>query len=250
MLKKTNIKPLASTVSKDEISRFSKLAATWWDESGPMKPLHQMNPVRLAYIRDWGLGDGDWKDLHILDVGCGAGLLAEPLARVGAKVTAIDASEQNIEVAKAHAAAEGVKVDYRFTTAEDLANPQHPKPAPQFDIVTALEIIEHVSDVEAFLDALSALVKPGGKLFISTLNRTVMSYLFAKLGAEYVLRILPVGTHDWRKFLTPSEVILPAEKRGLKLLDKKGMIYNPVIKSWALGRSMDVNYILCFEKAA
>lgn len=243
MLKKAKRKTLSKTVDADEIARFSQLAASWWDENGPMKPLHRMNPVRLGYVRDWGLGEREWKNVSVLDVGCGAGLVAEPLARVGAKVTAIDASEQNIEIAKAHAKAEGVELDYRFTTAEELVAENK-----SYDIVTALEIIEHVSDVEAFLDALAALVKPGGRLFISTLNRTVMSYLFAKLGAEYILRMLPVGTHDWRKFLTPSEIILPAEKRGLKLLDKKGMIYNPILKSWSLGASMDVNYILAFEK--
>lgn len=245
MHKKTKAKPNTgrTTVDSAEISRFSELAATWWDENGPMKPLHKMNPVRLAYIRDLGRGDKEWSDFSVLDVGCGAGLVAEPLARVGALVTAIDASEQNIAAAKSHANAEGVEVDYRFATAEELA-----AEGKKFDIVTALEIIEHVSDVEAFLDALAMLVKPKGKLFISTLNRTVMSYLFAKLGAEYILRMLPVGTHDWRKFLTPSEIILPAEKRGLKLLDKKGLIYNPILKSWSLGSSMDVNYILAFEK--
>lgn len=238
MQQKTNKKPLGqSTVDEAEIAQFAKLADTWWDANGPMKPLHQMNPVRLSFIKDH---TGGLSGKSVLDVGCGAGLLSEPMARMGGKVTAIDAAAKSIEIAKAHAKNEGLSIDYRCTAVEDMTE--------QFDVVTALEIIEHVADVPAFLDALSARVKPGGTLFISTLNRTAKSYLMAIVGAEYVLQILPKGTHDWKKFLTPSEVVIPTEKRGFKLKELKGMFFHPLSKTWSLSDRTDVNYIVCFTK--
>lgn len=235
-----------TTVDDAEIAHFSAMAEEWWDAKGKFRPLHQMNPVRLRFIRDHAMAhfrreaaQQPLSGLSLLDIGCGGGLLCEPLARMGANVTGIDAAEKNISIASLHAEQMGVTVDYRHTTAEALA-----ASGAQYDIVTALEIVEHVADVEAFLQAASALVKPGGMLFMSTLNRTAKSYATAIIGAEYLLRWLPRGTHHWRKFLKPSELILPLEQLGIRTLDLQGMAYDPFNASWSLNpKALDINYI-------
>lgn len=235
-----------TTVDDAEIAHFSAMAEEWWDAKGKFRPLHQMNPVRLRFIRDHAAAhfghdaaQQPLSGLSLLDIGCGGGLLCEPLARMGANVTGVDASEKNISIASLHAEQMGVAVDYRHGTAEALA-----AAGKQYNIVTALEIVEHVADVEAFLQAVSALVKPGGMLFMSTLNRTAKSYATAIIGAEYLLRWLPRGTHHWRKFLKPSELILPLEQLGIRTLDLQGMAYDPFNASWSLNpKALDINYI-------
>ncbi len=237
-----------STVDEAEIAKFSAMADAWWDPRGAFRPLHAINPVRLAYIRDHALKHfgGDARSLHplegktLVDIGCGGGLMSEPLARMGAAVTGVDAAEKNIATARIHAATQGVEVQYRATTAEALA-----AEGLQYDIVVALEIIEHVADVGAFVSALSKLLKPGGLLFVSTLNRTAKSYLMAILGAEYILRILPRGTHDWKKFLRPSEVQAELNRCGLSVLHQTGMVLDPLARKWKLHpRDLDVNYLM------
>ena len=227
-----------TTVNAAEVAKFTAMADEWWDVNGKFKPLHQMNPVRIGYIKN---KIGELKDARILDIGCGGGLLAEPLARLGAKVTGIDASEKNITIAKLHAEKENLSIDYQFTTAETLRT-------EKFDAVTALEIIEHVDNVPQFIAACSALVKPDGLLFISTLNRTAKSYLGAIVGAEMVLRWLPRGTHDWKKFMKPAEIIGEAEKQNLTLLTIDGFSFSPLSQQWKITRDVSMNYILVFKK--
>lgn len=239
MSAESNKKPL--TANAAEIAKFSAMADEWWDVNGKFKPLHQMNPVRIRYIKD-KVAAPDFKKLRILDIGCGGGLLAEPLARLGAQVTAIDASEKNIAIAKLHAEKENLNIDYRFTTAEEL-NTQ------PYDVVTALEIIEHVDHVPQFIETCAARIKPGGFVFISTLNRTAKSYLTAIVGAEVVLRWLPRGTHEWKKFLKPAEVITEAEKHNLSLVAIDGFSFMPLSQAWKVTKDVSVNYILCFSKA-
>jgi 2-polyprenyl-6-hydroxyphenyl methylase / 3-demethylubiquinone-9 3-methyltransferase len=244
--------PGATTVDPEDVARFSALAAKWWDEHGEFRPLHRLNPLRLAYVRDVvcrRLG-GDpaaaqpLSGLKLADVGCGGGLLAEPLARMGASVTGIDASAKNIGTARAHAAQSGVEVDYRVTTAEDLA-----ASGEKFDVVTCLEVIEHVADVKLFVKSLSQLLAPGGVLFLATLNRTPKSYLFAIIGAEYVLRWLPRGTHDWKKFIRPSELAAGLRAEGLAFGDLTGVTYEPFGGTFrADPRDLDVNYMGWAEK--
>ena len=237
-----------TTVDPAEIARFSAIAAEWWDPRGKFRPLHKFNPVRLGYIRDavcarFGRDPRaarPLEGLRLVDVGCGGGLLAEPLARLGATVVGIDAAERNVKTAAAHAAETGVDVDYRATTAEDLA-----ASGETFDVVLALEIVEHVADVDLFLDSLAVLVRPGGMLFLATLNRTPKSFAFAIVGAEYVLRWLPRGTHDWRKFIRPSELAAGVRRTGLTVGDITGVGYNPISDRFALTpRDLDVNYML------
>lgn len=249
---KENIKAAPSTVDADEIAHFTAMADEWWDAKGKFKPLHQMNPLRLSFIRDHIAAAHDrditeptpLKGISLLDIGSGGGLLCEPLARMGAAVTGVDAAEKNIHIARLHAEQMGVAVDYRHSTAEALA-----AEGKQFDVVMALEIVEHVADVETFLAAVSALVKPGGLLFMSTMNRTVKSYAMAIVGAEYVLRWLPKGTHHWNKFLRPSELILPLEQHGIRTADLQGMVYDPFNTSWSLHpNKLDVNYIFVGQK--
>lgn len=241
-----------TTVDPAEVARFSAMAAEWWDPTGKFRPLHALNPVRLAYLRDTicaRLGrDGQalqpLAGLRILDVGCGGGLIAEPLARMGATVVGIDASERNVKTAATHADGAGVPVEYRCIPAEDLA-----AAGERFDVVVALEIVEHVADVDLFLQALSHLLNPGGLLFMATVNRTSKSYLMAIIGAEYVLRWLPRGTHDWKKFLRPSELVGGLRRAGIAVRDLCGMTYNPVSGRFALApRDLDVNYLLWGEK--
>jgi 2-polyprenyl-6-hydroxyphenyl methylase/3-demethylubiquinone-9 3-methyltransferase len=238
----------ASTVDDAEIRRFSAMAAEWWNPAGKFRPLHKFNPVRLGYIkqevsarfgRDAQAPDA-FAGLSLLDIGCGGGLLSEPMARLGASVVGADASETNIEVARLHAAEAGLAIDYRATTAEDLA-----ASGATFDVVLAMEIVEHVADVGLFVSTVAGMVKPGGLLIMATLNRTLKSYALAIVGAEYVLRWLPRGTHDWRRFLTPAELSRHIEASGLTVIDRVGVVYDPLRDRWSRNaRDLDVNYML------
>ncbi|MBS0519305.1 MAG: bifunctional 2-polyprenyl-6-hydroxyphenol methylase/3-demethylubiquinol 3-O-methyltransferase UbiG [Proteobacteria bacterium] len=240
--------PYASTVDPAEVERFSRIAEEWWDPTGKFAPLHRLNPVRLAYIRDraaahWHrdpLSGLPLQGLSLLDIGCGGGLICEPMARLGARVTGIDAAERNIATASLHAGRQDLAIDYRATTAEALAGS-----GQRFDIVLALEIVEHVADVDLFLETCGHLVKPGGLLFLSTLNRTAKAWALAVAGAEYVLRWLPRGTHDWRKFLKPSEVVRGLRAGGIEAQEIVGVVYSPLSRSWSLNKGdLDVNYML------
>ncbi len=249
----TRARAASATVDDAEVERFSRLAGEWWDPRGPMAALHKFNPVRLAYIRDRATAhfSHDPKKLdclgglRILDIGCGGGILAEPLARLGADVVGADPSASNIAVATEHAAAAGVKVDYRSTTAEDLAAAQE-----SFDLVLAMEVVEHVADVRLFVETCAAMVKPGGLLIVATLNRTLKSFALAIVGAEYVLRWLPRGTHQWDKFVTPNELEIALEQSGMRIAAEKGVIYNLFADRWQLSADMDVNYMVVAAKGA
>jgi 2-polyprenyl-6-hydroxyphenyl methylase/3-demethylubiquinone-9 3-methyltransferase len=241
----------ASSIDTAEIERFSKLASTWWDPRGPMAPLHKLNPVRLGYIRDKATAHFDrdpkkldcLKGLRMLDIGCGAGILSEPLARLGASMVGADPSEENIAVASAHAEDNGVEVDYRATTAEALT-----EAGEKFDIVLAMEVVEHVNDVGEFVATCASMVKPGGLMIAATLNRTLKSFALAIVGAEYILRWLPRGTHQWDKFVTPQEFERAIENAGLNVTGERGVIYNPLADRWQLSSDMDVNYMLVAER--
>ncbi len=242
-----NAKSRASSIDNAEVERFSRMAATWWDPRGPMATLHKFNPVRVAYIRDQAAAHfsrdpktlDSLKGLRILDIGCGAGILSEPLARLGGSVVGADPAEENIEAARTHAEATGVAVDYRATTAEALA-----EAGEKFDIVLAMEVVEHVVDVPAFVATCAAMVKPGGLMFAATLNRTLKSFALAIVGAEYVLRWVPRGTHQWDKFVKPEELERAFEDAGLDVTGERGVIYNPLADRWQLSSDMDVNYML------
>jgi len=243
----TPISRQAASVDRDEINAFDALAATWWDADGPMRPLHRLNPVRLGYVRENLCRHFDRSataldplaGLSVLDIGCGGGLISEPLARLGARVTGVDAAAKAIEVAIAHADQSGLDIAYRLGDAEALVDE-----AAQFDAVVALEIIEHVADPDQFLEMLAQLVAPGGAVVLSTLNRTVRSFLEAIVGAEYVLRWLPRGTHHWDKFLRPSELVRPLRQAGIRVTDITGLAYDPIRDDWQLTRRTDVNYLL------
>lgn len=235
------------TVDPSEVERFSAMAAQWWDPNGKFRPLHRFNPARLAYLkreiashfhRDGKAADA-FAGLRLVDIGCGGGLISEPMARLGAAVTGIDPSPVNIEVAKAHAGERGLAIDYRATTAEALH-----EAGERFDVVLALEVVEHVSDVAAFLTLVADLVRPGGLVVVATLNRTLRAYGLAVLGAEYVLRWLPPGTHDWRKFVKPEEVEAPLQDGGLTLLDRRGLVFNPLLDRWSESADVSVNYMV------
>jgi 2-polyprenyl-6-hydroxyphenyl methylase/3-demethylubiquinone-9 3-methyltransferase len=242
-----------STVDAAEVERFSRLAANWWDPRGPMAPLHKFNPVRLAYVRDAAAMRFQrdarqlncLKGLRILDIGCGAGLLSEPLARIGAEVVGADPSVANIEAARLHAAQSGVAVDYRSTTAEALADA-----GERFDIVLAMEVVEHVTDVKLFVGRCAEMVKPGGLMIAATLNRTLKAFALAIVGAEYVLRWLPRGTHQWDKFVTPEELEAAMAAGGLNRIGESGVIFNLLADRWQLSSDMDVNYMLTAERPA
>jgi 2-polyprenyl-6-hydroxyphenyl methylase / 3-demethylubiquinone-9 3-methyltransferase len=241
------------TVDQDEVAHFSRLAGQWWDPRGPMAPLHKFNPVRLAYVRDRAAAHfgrdpkrlDSLAGLRILDIGCGGGVLSEPLARLGASVTGIDPSGSNIAVARQHAERSGVAVDYRETTAEALA-----ATGEVFDVVLAMEVVEHVTDVGLFVELAAAMVKPGGLLFVATLNRTAKSFALAIVGAEYILRWLPRGTHQWDKFVTPNELEIALEQSGMRVAGETGVIYNLFADRWQLAADRDVNYMVVAEKAA
>lgn len=227
-----------TTIDAQEVEKFSRMADEWWDPHGKFKPLHIINPLRLNYIQSLIPNP---QSLSILDIGCGGGLVCEPLARLGAKVTGVDASEKNISVAKLHAEKNGLAIDYRATTADQLTE--------QFDVVLALEIVEHVADVPAFVASVMARVKPGGTAFFSTLNRTAKSYALAIIGAEVLLRWLPIGTHDWRKFLKPHELLAHIESAGGTLKEMTGMVMHPLTFQWRLNpRDVSVNYMMVVEK--
>jgi 2-polyprenyl-6-hydroxyphenyl methylase / 3-demethylubiquinone-9 3-methyltransferase len=245
------------TIDQDEVARFSRLSGQWWDPRGPMAPLHKFNPVRLGYIRDRAAGyfgrDPKRLDslagLRILDIGCGGGVLSEPLARLGASVVGADPSDSNIAVARSHAAQSGLTIDYRCTTAEAMAETLA-ETNENFDVVLAMEVIEHVTDVGLFVDLAASLVKPGGLMFVATLNRTMKSFALAIVGAEYILRWLPRGTHQWDKFVTPNELEIAIEQTGLRLTHETGVIYNLLADRWQISTDMDVNYMVVAEKAA
>jgi 2-polyprenyl-6-hydroxyphenyl methylase / 3-demethylubiquinone-9 3-methyltransferase len=227
-----------------EIARFNALAADWWNPDGAMKPLHRINPVRLTYIRDECAGHFNrdragmrpFDGLALLDIGCGAGLAAEPLTRQGFSVTAIDLAEENIAVARVHAETSGLEIDYRVASVENLPESE------MFDAITVLEVVEHVPDVAAFITAVAKHLKPGGIMITSTLNRTFKAYALAIIGAEYVLRWLPRGTHDWDKFVTPDELDRAFEGAGLLPRSRRGMVFNPLQNAWRLSADCDVNY--------
>jgi 2-polyprenyl-6-hydroxyphenyl methylase/3-demethylubiquinone-9 3-methyltransferase len=243
---------MSNTIDQKEVEKFSKIADEWWDYSGKFKPLHKFNPIRISLIREKIVSHFKkdqksltaFEGLEIIDIGCGGGLISEPICRMGAKLTAIDASKKNIEVAKIHAQKNGLEINYLCSSAEEIV-----KENKKFDIVLALEIIEHVSDVEAFISACANLVKENGLVFIATLNRTIKSLAFAKFAAEYVLKLLPVGTHDWKKFLKPSEINKFAEKHQLILHEINGFKYSFFSDSWIVDKEdIDINYIIIFEK--
>jgi 2-polyprenyl-6-hydroxyphenyl methylase/3-demethylubiquinone-9 3-methyltransferase len=238
----------SASVDPDEVAKFAALAGQWWDPAGKFAPLHRLNPARLTFIRDRiaahtgrdPLAERPLAGLRVLDIGCGGGLLCEPLARLGAQVTGIDAAEQNIAVAAEHAAEAGLDIDYRHGTAEDLA-----EAGAGFELVLNMEVVEHVADVAAFLQASAALVAPGGAMALATLNRTPKSFALAIVGAEYVLRWLPRGTHDWRRFLRPSELVASLRAAGLETRELTGVVYNPLTGAWRLApHDLEVNYMV------
>ncbi len=247
MVPMVNRKSSASTVDTAEVERFARHAADWWDPRGPMAPLHKLNPVRLAYIRDRAAAQFGrepkaldcLKGLRMLDIGCGGGILSEPLARLGAQMVGVDPAAENIEAARAHAEEQGVAVDYRAGTAEALA-----EAGERFDVVLAMEVVEHVADVPLFVSTCAGMVKPGGLMIAATLNRTLKSFALAIVGAEYVLRWLPRGTHQWDKFVTPHELESAVENAGLRVIGERGVVYNPFADRWQLSSDTDVNYML------
>lgn len=237
--------PRTRTIDREEVARFARLAGEWWDERGPFRQLHRINPARLTYIRDQlcrrfgrdAKGPASLSGLSILDIGCGGGLVCEPMARLGANVTGIDPAAENIAAAKAHAAGGGLDIAYEGSTAEELASR-----GQGYDAVLLLEVIEHVPDVAAFLMGVAPLVKPGGLMILSTLNRTLKSFALAIVGAEYILRWLPVGTHQWQRFVTPAELASALSAAGLAMTGTEGVIYDPFSDEWRLGTDTDVNY--------
>jgi len=236
-----------STIDPAEIAKFEAMAAEWWDPNGKFKPLHMLNPCRLQYIVDQISAEFDrdqasthpFKRLRILDIGCGGGLLSEPMARLGAEVVGADAAARNIPVAEIHAQQSGLDIDYRLTTAEDLA-----AAGEKFDAILNMEVVEHVPDPLTYLSACQRLLKPGGLMICSTINRNPKSYVMAIIGAEYVMRWLPKGTHEWEKFITPDELFDLLEQSGMETLDRKGFVFNPVNWSWRISaRDLSVNYV-------
>jgi 2-polyprenyl-6-hydroxyphenyl methylase/3-demethylubiquinone-9 3-methyltransferase len=237
--------PHSSTLDREEVARFARLGGEWWDANGPFKPLHRLNPTRLTYIRDRLCAKfsrdtkvaGSLSGLSVLDIGCGGGLVSEPLARLGANVTGIDPGEEAIAAAKAHAEAGGLDIRYEVATAEQLV-----ARGDSYDAVLLLEVVEHVPDVPAFLKVVAPLVKPDGLAILSTLNRTLKSYALAIVGAEYILRWIPIGTHQWDRFVTPGELRAALRGAGLSLTDTTGLIYDPFADEWRLSSDTDVNY--------
>ncbi|MDA9684253.1 bifunctional 2-polyprenyl-6-hydroxyphenol methylase/3-demethylubiquinol 3-O-methyltransferase UbiG [Candidatus Pelagibacter bacterium] len=239
-----------TTINKEEIQKFSNLANEWWDVKGKFKPLHMFNPVRIEYITQmirkyFEISDkqiNPLKKLRILDIGCGGGLISEPMARLGAKVTGIDASEKNIKVAKIHSKQNNLEINYLNCSPEML------KEKEEFDIILNLEIIEHVEDVQLYINSCSKLLKKNGLMFTATLNRTITSYIKAIIGAEYILRWLPIGTHDWNKFIRPEELEEKLSTENFKTIEVKGLVFNPFNNKWKKSDNLSVNYIICSSK--
>ena len=238
-----------STINKKEIQKFSKIANEWWDPEGKFKPLHKFNPIRIKYIKDNIIQNlkiksknAPLKSLNILDIGCGGGLLSEPMCRLGGNVTAIDASKKNIDVAKFHSKENKLKIEYLCASPEKL------KINKEFDVVLNMEVVEHVEDINLFLNKSSQLLKSNGLMFVATLNKTLESYIFAIVGAEYILRWLPIGTHEWDKFVEPPTLIEFAKKHGLRLDKLDGVRFDILTNQWKLSENKSVNYIAMFKK--
>ena len=243
-----------SAVDAGEIAKFEAMAAEWWDPNGKFKPLHMLNPCRLQYIVDHVAAQHArdprakraFEGLRILDIGCGGGLLCEPMARLGAEVVGVDPAARNIPVAQVHAEQMGLEIDYRVSTAEALL-----EAGESFDAVLNMEVVEHVPDPQAYITACAGLVRPGGLMLTSTINRNPKSYVMAIVGAEYVMRWLPKGTHEWQKFITPDELVAMLSTAGLRPLDRTGFVFNPLTWSWSLSpRDLSVNYVTAAEKAS
>jgi 2-polyprenyl-6-hydroxyphenyl methylase/3-demethylubiquinone-9 3-methyltransferase len=241
----------ATTINDDEVAKFSAMADEWWSPDGKFKPIHKFQPVRLGYIREKAIAhfgrDGTQRrpleGLRLLDIGCGGGLLSEPMARLGANVVGADAAERNIKIATLHAAQSGLEIDYRATTSEALA-----AAGEKFDIVLNMEVVEHVADVPLYMKSCADLVAPGGLMFVATINRTARAFALAIVGAEYVLGWLPKGTHQYSKFLTPEEIFALVERNGMHVIDKTGVVYNPLQDSWRRSADMGINYMVLAEK--
>jgi|TARA_B110000914_G_C15353652_1_gene395104 2-polyprenyl-6-hydroxyphenyl methylase/3-demethylubiquinone-9 3-methyltransferase len=239
-----------STVNKDEIEKFSKLAEEWWDINGKFKPLHMFNPIRIEYILENSLTyfkidknkTFPLKDLKILDIGCGGGLISEPMARLGADVTGIDASNKNINVAEAHAKKNNLNITYLNTVPESLSSQN------KFDIILNLEVVEHVENLDLYLKSCFKLLKPKGIMFTATLNRTLTSYIKAIVGAEYILRWLPIGTHDWNKFIKPEELEKKITDLNFSIINSNGLSFNPLFQEWKKTKDLSVNYIIVAKK--
>ncbi|QIB36097.1 bifunctional 2-polyprenyl-6-hydroxyphenol methylase/3-demethylubiquinol 3-O-methyltransferase UbiG [Ancylobacter pratisalsi] len=242
-----------TTVDPSEVERFAALAAEWWNPRGKMRVLHRFNPVRLAFLRERLVTHfardpkaiRPLEGLRLIDIGCGGGLLSEPLARMGASVVGIDPAERNTRIAALHAEESGVPVEYRATTAEAMA-----EAGERFDVVLAMEVVEHVADVSLFIESAARMVKPGGLMVAATLNRTKRSFALAIVGAEYVLGWLPRGTHDWSKFVTPEELQAAMEAGGLAVVERTGVVFNPLGDSWRLSGDMSVNYMMVADRPA
>jgi len=242
---------MTSTINKEEIQKFSRLADEWWDVNGKFKPLHMFNPIRIEYITNmikqhFKIGDGKanfLNGLNILDIGCGGGLISEPMSRLGGEVTGIDASEKNIMVAKIHAKKNKLKINYLNKSPEQLKN------VKEFDVILNLEIVEHVENVNLYIKSCHSLLKKDGIMFTATLNRSIMSYLKAIVGAEYVLRWLPIGTHDWDKFIKPEELEKILHDEKFHTLDVSGLEFNPITSKWKKSDNLSVNYIVCSLKS-
>ena len=239
----------SNTINKQEIEKFSKIAAEWWNPEGKYKPLHKFNPIRIRYIKDNIINhfniktkNNPLKSLNILDIGCGGGLLCEPMSRLGADVTGIDASEKNIKVAKLHSNKSKLKINYICSSPEKLNLNK------KFDVILNMEVVEHVDDVDLFIKKSSEFLKKNGLMFIATLNKTLKSYVVAIVGAEYILNWLPIGTHDWEKFIKPNNLIGIAKNYKLKLVDLSGLKFNPLLNKWNLTNDKSVNYIANFRK--
>ena len=238
-----------NTINKKEIEKFNILAEEWWDPEGKFKPLHKFNPVRIDYIKNNIIKEFNIKkkikplrNLEILDIGCGGGLLSEPISRLGGKVTGIDASNKNLNIARAHAIKNNLKINYICSSPEKL------KSKKKYDVILNMEVVEHVDDINLFINSCSSLLKKNGIMFLATINKTFKSYAFAIIGAEYILNWLPVGTHDWFKFVDPNELNLICKKNRLKLLDIKGMKFNVFQNEWSIIKNTDVNYISKFKR--
>ena len=238
-----------NSINKKEVEKFSKIAEEWWNPNGKFKPLHNFNPIRIKYIKENIIRDlkikpskKPFKKINLLDIGCGGGLLSEPMCKLGANVVGIDASEKNIEVAKFHAKKNKLKINYK------VASPEKLKTKIKFDVILNMEIVEHVENIDFFIKESAKLLKKNGIMFVATLNKTLKSYAFAIIGAEYILKWLPIGTHDWEKFVKPNDLIKISEKNGLSLKKLDGMNFNILNNSWKVSNDTSINYIVKLKK--